>query len=183
MAYFHIVFNIKKYFSFKNLVNRCYRAPLFHPRRAISRRCFDIRNNKSEHRGGRQRRKGGCYLDRWIVVRYGREPISMIYHSIRWLLREKRGRSHYLYGTFIFMYRTLTARDSQEIKCRPHGREWNKRFSWRGEAAKEREEIDSACRTTAANYWWKLRKPICNRGPFSLSACVTREDFRGMKLY
>lgn len=43
-------------------------------------------------------------------------------------------------GTFIFMYR------AQEIKCRLHGREWNKRFSWSGEAAKEREEIDFATR-------------------------------------
>lgn len=71
-------------------------------------------------------------------------------------------------GTFIFMYR------AQEIKCRLHGREWNKRFSWSGEAAREREEIDFACYTTASSYWRKLRKPICSRDPFSFFACVTR---------
>lgn len=43
-------------------------------------------NNKSEQ-GKATKAQGGCYLDGWIAVRYGREPISMIYHSIRWLLR------------------------------------------------------------------------------------------------
>lgn len=47
----------------------------------------------------------------------GREPISMIYQRIRWLLRGKRARSHYLYVTpvLLYVYRAQPAHGGNKV--------------------------------------------------------------------